>query len=618
MTNPQNPYFARSYVNRLWGYLLGVGLIEPIDDIRAGNPPTNPELLDYLTQSFVDSGFDTRSILRMICNSRTYQLDVAPNVLNADDKINYSHALPRRLPAEVIYDTVHKLTGSVSEIPGVPKGTRAAALGDSGINLADGFLTNLGRPARESACECERSSGLQLGPVMALISGPTIGSAISDTKNELANIVASTESDQEVAEEIFLRALSRHPSPQEVQAFESILNQIRFDNERIAGQLAEAESAWVTRREILEKERLESLAATKQQAAARSEEIKPERERLEKERQERIAAANTALDAQIAGIPGKVDSFLESNANKVQWYTMMPVTAESNLGLVLAPQADRSILARGDKKDKGIYTLTFKSKLPKISGLRLEALADPLLPAQGPGLAGNGNFVLTELVVKAGKAANPKELTDRKIASGKADFLQEGFAIEQTFDGQTRDQQGWAVSGSLGQTHWATFKFAEPIVVDGESVISIELHQFHNAADHRLGRFRISFTMDEAEAFPLSLPEPFEAIAGVAKNNRNEAEAKQITDYLLASDKEVAGKRNALAEANRPVPPDEMLTQLEARVKTLDRPTVDDPALVQLRQDAQQSASQIQNIRVTAAEDLTWALVNSPAFLFNH
>ncbi|MEM9589531.1 MAG: DUF1549 and DUF1553 domain-containing protein, partial [Planctomycetota bacterium] len=140
MTSPDNPYFARSYVNRLWAYLTGVGLIEPIDDIRAGNPPTNPQLLDYLTNQFIESGFDTRHMIRLICNSRTYGLSVETNPLNEDDTQNYSHATPRRLPAEVIYDAVHELTGSVSAIPGMPKGTRAAAATDSGVKLADGFL----------------------------------------------------------------------------------------------------------------------------------------------------------------------------------------------------------------------------------------------------------------------------------------------------------------------------------------------------------------------------------------------------------------------------------------------------------------------------------------------
>src|SRR5205814_5457457 len=100
ITSKDNQYFAKSYVNRLWGYLFGVGIIEPIDDIRAGNPATNPQLLDYLTQEFIKSGFDARHVIRLICQSRTYQLALATNKWNADDKINYSHTLARPLPAE--------------------------------------------------------------------------------------------------------------------------------------------------------------------------------------------------------------------------------------------------------------------------------------------------------------------------------------------------------------------------------------------------------------------------------------------------------------------------------------------------------------------------------------
>ena len=155
LTSPDNPYFARSYVNRIWGYLFGVGIIEPIDDIRAGNPPTNPELLDHLTVEFIESGFDVRKTITSICKSRTYQLSIQTNQWNEDDTLNYSHAVARRLPAEVLYDTIYRATGSVTRIPGVPAGTRAAALPDAGVKLPDGFLTNLGRPARESSCECE-------------------------------------------------------------------------------------------------------------------------------------------------------------------------------------------------------------------------------------------------------------------------------------------------------------------------------------------------------------------------------------------------------------------------------------------------------------------------------
>ena len=112
IASPNNRYFASSYVNRLWGYLLGVGLIEPIDDIRAGNPPTNPELLKALTKDFVDSGFDIQHMLKTICKSRVYQHSVKTNKWNVDDTINYSHALPRRLPAEVLFDAIHVAAGA--------------------------------------------------------------------------------------------------------------------------------------------------------------------------------------------------------------------------------------------------------------------------------------------------------------------------------------------------------------------------------------------------------------------------------------------------------------------------------------------------------------------------
>ncbi|MDA0285103.1 MAG: DUF1549 domain-containing protein, partial [Planctomycetota bacterium] len=169
ITSRDNPYFARSYVNRIWGYLMGVGLIEPLDDIRAGNPASNPELLDDVTQKFVESGFNVRELMRSICQSRTYQLSIATNEWNADDRTNYSHATPKRLTAEVLYDAIHRVTGSSPNIPGVPAGTRAAQLPDVGVKIPDGFLTNFGRPARESACECERSAGVSLGPIMALV-----------------------------------------------------------------------------------------------------------------------------------------------------------------------------------------------------------------------------------------------------------------------------------------------------------------------------------------------------------------------------------------------------------------------------------------------------------------
>src|SRR5262249_20732478 len=150
--------------------------------------------------------------------SRTYQLSVETNRWNADDRINYSHALARRLPAEVLYDAVHRVTGSQSRLPGVKPGARAAELPDSGVDLPSGFLTTFGRPSRESACECERSNGMQLGPVMSLVSGPTISGAISDPANELTKLVATESDDFKLVGEIFLRVLNRPATDIEIGA----------------------------------------------------------------------------------------------------------------------------------------------------------------------------------------------------------------------------------------------------------------------------------------------------------------------------------------------------------------------------------------------------------------
>ncbi len=214
---PDNPYFAKSYANRIWAYLTGRGLIEPIDDIRAGNPPSNPALLDWLTRELVTSGFDVQHLVRIICRSRTYQLALETTPWNATDHVNYSHARARRLPAEVLYDAIYQTTGAISAIPGVPAGMRAAALPDVGIKLPDGFLNNLGRPARESACECERNNDLQMGPVMALINGATVGEAISQAGNALHSILEEETDDRRMIEKVFLRILSRPARSTEIE-----------------------------------------------------------------------------------------------------------------------------------------------------------------------------------------------------------------------------------------------------------------------------------------------------------------------------------------------------------------------------------------------------------------
>ncbi|MCA9269725.1 MAG: DUF1553 domain-containing protein, partial [Planctomycetales bacterium] len=221
VTSPDNQYFARSYVNRQFGYLLGRGIIEPIDDIRAGNPATNPALLDALARDFIDSGFDMQHVHRVICKSRTYQTSVGVNRWNEDDTLNYSHAVARRLSAEVLYDAIHQATGAQPRLPGVPVGFRAAQLPDSGAT--NSFLEDLGRPPRETACECERSDSVLLGPVMKLMNGPTVADAIANPSGELARLTKETADDDALIDQMFLRFLARHARPQEIDACREFL-----------------------------------------------------------------------------------------------------------------------------------------------------------------------------------------------------------------------------------------------------------------------------------------------------------------------------------------------------------------------------------------------------------
>ena len=292
ITSADNRYFASSYVNRQWGYLLGAGIIEPLDDIRAGNPATNPELLEYLTKEFVSHNFDVRHVLRAICKSRTYQLALATNKWNEDDKTNYSHALARRLPAEVLYDSVLKVTGAGSRLPG---GVSAGMLADSQSDLPSGFLANAGRPARESSCECERSSDLRLGSVMALLSGPAIADAIGDPSNALPKLVAAQPDDRRLIDEIFARVLSRPAGEAEIARTLEMWATIGQEHKDLlfALEAKEKELAPVIAKQ--EAERAAAITKAKTELTRYETEVAPKIAEAEKKRVESVATADKAV-----------------------------------------------------------------------------------------------------------------------------------------------------------------------------------------------------------------------------------------------------------------------------------------------------------------------------------
>ena len=216
---PENPFFAKSMANRIWSYFLGRGIIDPVDDIRASNPASNPELLDALTAKFVKDGFDLRKLMKTICQSRTYQLSIVKNKWNEDDTINFSHAHPRRLSAEQMVDALALATGTKPKLAGIPSGMRAAQIPD-GMVAGNDFLQLFGRPKRQSACECERSSSLTLSHALSLINGPTISEAVAAPDSRVAKLVKTEKDDRKLVEDIYLSCLSRPPTEKELKAVE--------------------------------------------------------------------------------------------------------------------------------------------------------------------------------------------------------------------------------------------------------------------------------------------------------------------------------------------------------------------------------------------------------------
>jgi hypothetical protein len=207
MTAKDNPYFARNVVNRLWAHFLGRGLVEPVDDVRSTNPPTNPELLDALAKKFVESRFDVKALLRLICNSRVYQTSSTPNETNVRDDQNYSRALFKRTDAEVLMDMITQATGVPEKFDGFPLGTRAIQLWDSKVRHY--FLKQFGRPVRASACECERNAEPNIAQVLHLLNSEFIDTRLRHDDGRVARWVRSQLTDERILDEMYLTFLTR-------------------------------------------------------------------------------------------------------------------------------------------------------------------------------------------------------------------------------------------------------------------------------------------------------------------------------------------------------------------------------------------------------------------------
>lgn len=210
MTDPRNEYFAGAMVNRLWKHFMGMGLVEPVDDLRASNPPTNPALWQALIKEFVSSKYDLKNMIRKIVESRTYQLTSGTLATNKTDTRFYSHYYARRLAAEVMLDAISSSTKVPDRFAGYPVGLRAGQLPDPGLKSY--FLTLFGRSERVTACACERSGEVTMPQLLHLQNGLSVMEKIRLPEGRLGTLLKAKKTDDEITEELFLATLSRLPS----------------------------------------------------------------------------------------------------------------------------------------------------------------------------------------------------------------------------------------------------------------------------------------------------------------------------------------------------------------------------------------------------------------------
>jgi hypothetical protein len=239
MTAADNKQFARAMANRLWYSVMGRGLVDPVDDFRASNPPSHPALLDYLAAELVKSGYDQRHVLRLILNSATYQRSTATNPTNVDDEQHYARAIPRKLSAEVLLDTLCQVTGSELDWASLPDGSRSAQRAGLGARRkkesssdVDKFLRSFGKPPRLTNCDCERSTAGTISQSFQMLSGPLPAELLAQPDNQLARWAKSQLRDSHLISEIWWTILTREPTSEEDLAVRQMLTS---DKVRAAG-----------------------------------------------------------------------------------------------------------------------------------------------------------------------------------------------------------------------------------------------------------------------------------------------------------------------------------------------------------------------------------------------
>jgi hypothetical protein len=223
LASADNPYFAKNLANIVWNHFMGQGIINEVDDVRVSNPPVNAELLDELGRQFTEYKYDFKKLVRDICTSRTYQLSTATNETNVTDTKNFSHASLRRVRAEILLDLISQVTDTKNKFGGLPLGARAVQIANG--NTSTYFLSTFGRAKRESVCACEVKVEPNLSQALHMLNGDTLQSKIGQG-NLVGRLLAEKVSPEQIAEELYIRCLTRRPTDKEKNGLSIIFAEI--------------------------------------------------------------------------------------------------------------------------------------------------------------------------------------------------------------------------------------------------------------------------------------------------------------------------------------------------------------------------------------------------------
>jgi hypothetical protein len=212
LASPENPYFATSVANRVWDHFFGIGIVQPVDDVRISNPASNPELYKALGERFTGYNYDFKQLVRDICNSNAYQRSTQRNASNESDELNFAHSRIRRIRAENLLDCISEVTETKDKFGGLPLGSRAVQIANGGTSTY--FLTTFGRSTRATVCSCEVKTEPTLSQSLHMLNGDTVEGKIRGGGFIQRQLAAGKTPDQ-VTESIYVRALCRKPTPDE-------------------------------------------------------------------------------------------------------------------------------------------------------------------------------------------------------------------------------------------------------------------------------------------------------------------------------------------------------------------------------------------------------------------